>query len=403
MARSSFVPFLCALLVAGCTLLPSEAQPPPPDVLAPMVTQREIFTVRRGDIAVSLSLPVSFGAEQQSVLYFRTGGRLRKLAVVTGQRVATGDLLAELDAGDGPYELAQAEIALEKAWSDLDATRQQYGVVGNAETTDVARAQLDVQLAQLRLADLQGRAAAARMDAPAGTQAKSLSDELTQAEMNLEIALLDLEDARRRGQVAEAARVAELKDAELALRSAELRVEHLRAYLAGTRIHAPYNGLVVRLVAGEGDQVSPYAELLTLAGDGPVVARAVVDEMTIARFEPGQAAELFPNDGDPGPVNGKVVGVPHVSSGTRIVVVAPDESTNRLHVGRNGRAEVTVATRRDVLLVPRSALREYGGRQFVTLVQGESRQEVAIEIGLTNDRYAEVLSGLSEGARVVGR
>lgn len=83
--------------------------------------------------------------------------------------------------------------------------------------------------------------------------------------------------------------------------------------------------------------------------------------------------------------------------------MAPDTNSPRLRPGQNGRIEVILDAKEDALIVPQSAIRYFGGRAFVTVVEGESRREVAIRVGLENEQYVEVVEGLREGERVVGR
>jgi RND family efflux transporter MFP subunit len=323
---------LSTLSLTGCGLLPPEAEQPPVAVVAPQVTQREIFTVKRGSIAQKVSLNLSFGADRQASLYFKGGGRLKKLYAAPGQQVAAGALLAELEPGSLPYDLSMAEIDLEKARLSLEKARGRAGFV----------------------------------DAPSA---------------------------------------ADLKRLELDLAQAELRLQRQQGLLADTRLYAPFAGQVVSAGAAENDMVDAYKEVLLLAGEGAGLARAPVDDATAARLQVGQAAELFPADGDPSPVLAHVASVPAVGSAARekVALIAPDKASPRIRPGRNGKADVVVQSRENALLVPLSAIRSYGGRQFVTVVREGARQEVAVVTGIESDKYAEVLEGLNEGDQVVSR
>jgi len=324
--------FIGILLLSGCSMLPQEAEEPPIDVAAPVVTQREVTAAKRGSIESRLTLNVAFGAERQTALYFRNGGRLRKLHATPGQQVAEGALLAELEAGTLPYDISMAEIDLEKSRLSLDTLVARVGFVNAPTAADLRKAELDVQ-------------------------------------------------------------------------QVEMKLNRLREQLADTRIHAPFAGQVVTVSAAAGDQVDAYKELLTFAATGSTVARATVDDGSAVQLQAGQKVEIFPQDGDPTPIKGKVLSVPAVGSAARdkVAVVAPDAPSERLKVGRNGKVEVITQARQNALLVPASAVRTFGGRKFVTVVNDSGRQEVAIKVGLENDQYVEVLEGIKEGDRVVSR
>lgn len=320
------------LLLTGCGLLPPEAEEPVIDVPAPVVTQRETLEVKRGPVESSLKLNVAIGADKQSSLYFRTGGRVRKLHASPGQKVAAGALLAELEAGSLPYDIQGAEIDLERSRLKLEQARSRIGFVDGPKESD-------------------------------------------------------------------------LKNYELDLKQAELKLKRLQDQLAESRLYAPFAGTVVQSEIAEGDQASAYQSVMLFAAEGAVVARAVVDESQVVKLAPGQAVEIIPNDGNPTPIPGRVLSVPALGSraADRVAVFAPDEPSKRMVVGRNGQVEVVLQRKDDVLLVPISAIRTFSGRSFVTVINGETRKEVAIEVGLQGEQYAEVLSGLNEGDGVVSR
>lgn len=236
-------------------------------------------------------------------------------------------------------------------------------------------------------------------------EAGSLPYDIQGAEIDLERAQLKLQQARSRIGFVDGPREIELKQYELDLRQAELKLRRLNDQLAATRLYAPFAGEIVQSEVAEGDQASAYQSVMLFAAEGEVVARAPVDESQVVKLTPGQVVEIIPNDGNPTPIPGRVVSVPPLGSraADRVAVIAPDEPSKRMVVGRNGRVEIVLQRKEDVLLVPLSAIRTFSGRSFVTVVDGETRQEVAIEVGLQGEQYAEVVSGLSEGDKVVSR
>lgn len=321
---------LVALLLAGCGLLPQEAEEVTIDVAAPVVTQRETVTVTRGAIDSRITLNVAFGAELQQSLYTRSSGRIRHLYVTPGQRVVAGELLLEVEPGN---------------------------------------LHSDIELAQ----------------------------------MDLQTQLLTLERALARMGFVDAPSEADVLRYQNSVRTAEIKVERLQAQLADLRIYAPFAGEVVTVSAAEGAQADAYKEMILMAAQGRPVGRVTVDDQTAAALRVGQAVNIFPNDGDATPIAGTVKTVPIVGGLNRTLIIGADSDSPRLQVGRNGRIEIILDAKEDALIVPQSAIRLYGGRTFVTVVEGESRQEVAITLGLENEQYAEVKEGLREGQQVVGR
>jgi macrolide-specific efflux system membrane fusion protein len=317
-----------ALLISGCSLLPTEAELPPLQISTPVTTQREIVTLRRSSLAVQVELQGLFGSARQQSLYAQSGGRLKALHVQVGDRVQEGQLLAELEAG--------------------------------SLTFDLARAELNVQRRKLALSMVENR-----------------KDSLPAEQ---EMARLDLQEA-------------------------ELTLAQAREALAATQVVAPFAGTIISVTGTVGAELRPAQELLVLAGEGDLVMRAPVDPVTGAQLQVGQLARLYPNDGAQAPLLGRVAQVPPLGDGRTngSVLIALDEPSPRARPLLSGRVEVVVQEKADVLLLPKSAIKLYGGREFVTVVKGESRQEVAIKTGLDNGVMVEVLEGLEAGAQVVGR
>jgi RND family efflux transporter MFP subunit len=319
-----------AVLMSGCSLLPTEPALPPLDITTPVTTQREIVTVRRGPLALQTQLQVTFGAERQQALYTRSDGRLKTLHAQVGERVAEGAVLAELEAGSLTFDVARAELMVKRR--TLALTMLEHRKDPAATPEELAMARLDLQEAELILA-----------------QANEL--------------------------------------------------------LAATRVVAPFAGTIVSMAGKVGDEVKSFKDLIILAGAGGTVARAQADPATAAQIHVGQTVNLYPNDSDPTPLVGRVIETPSAANaGTNgPVVIAFDQSSPRARPGLSGRAEVVLQQKDEALLIPKSAIKTYGGMQFVTVVKGESRQEVAIETGLDNGVTVAVTKGLSAGDQVLGR
>lgn len=88
--------------------------------------------------------------------------------------------------------------------------------------------------------------------------------------------------------------------------------------------------------------------------------------------------------------------------------VAPPSSTEaqqlvaELRPGMSVQAEIVIANAENVLVVPIASIVESGAEQLVTRLNADGVEEVvAIETGLTDGLYVEVVSGLSEGDRIL--
>ena len=79
-----------------------------------------------------------------------------------------------------------------------------------------------------------------------------------------------------------------------------------------------------------------------------------------------------------------------------------DQSLSQdLPVGTGATVEVVGGKAQGVVLVPVSAIHESDGAHFVTIIQNGQKVKRTVEIGLKNDLYAEIKSGLEAGEIVV--
>jgi len=69
---------------------------------------------------------------------------------------------------------------------------------------------------------------------------------------------------------------------------------------------------------------------------------------------------------------------------------------NKLKIGTEVDVEIVIEQKDGVMLVEKDAVYEKSGKMYVTLINGNSSEEKEITTGIENDKYVEVLSGLSE-------
>ncbi len=150
----------------------------------------DAFRVRRGDLEVTLA--VSGVVEARAVdLAFPLPGRLRAV-VAEGQRVAAGQLLAELDAGELQADVAQARQA--RLAAEEERARARAQVEASVQELRRARAAVEAARAQVEQTRAAWAAARARLDE---LLASPREEDLRQAQAALEAARAAWEQARQ--------------------------------------------------------------------------------------------------------------------------------------------------------------------------------------------------------------
>lgn len=154
MKMSPWVPVLSLVLLAACSKTEAPREP---------VRSVKLMTVSRGVAQADHGYAGEIRARTESRLGFRVGGKLLQRPVDVGQRVAAGQLLAQLDAQDLALaaQASQAQIAAAQTQRDLAAADlkrfsdlKAQGFVSGAEI-ERRQATLDAADATLRQARAQ--------------------------------------------------------------------------------------------------------------------------------------------------------------------------------------------------------------------------------------------------------
>ncbi|UVK38842.1 biotin/lipoyl-binding protein [Mesorhizobium sp. AR10] len=187
-------------------------------------------------------------------------GRLATVAVIPGQHVHQGDLLAVLDNPELTAAVGEAKAAATSAKAQRDQ------VYSGARTEEVAIANQAIQMSQANL--LLAQQQYDRASALAGKDFAS-KQTLDTSSASLAKAKADLDLKRAQAAEASAGPTAEeraLADAQVAL--AEATVGDLQAQLDKTRLTAPTDGTIGIRVAEPGEIIDPGKPVMTMEADG---------------------------------------------------------------------------------------------------------------------------------------
>ncbi len=148
MKRSVLLLGSLAFLV-GCASAPTtQTAPTPSPKPVAAALDKPTYPVQRGTVVDQLQLSGRVGAVQQQDLSFTQDGHLKTLYITRTSVITAGQLLAELDLGELPNQLRQAQVGLQQAQLARDR--------------DVKKREFDAQRAQIDLADARAQLAALR-------------------------------------------------------------------------------------------------------------------------------------------------------------------------------------------------------------------------------------------------
>ncbi len=384
-----------------------------------------VEAIRTRDLEAIVSASGKIQPKRQVNISANTMGRVTRLAVEEGQRVKAGQFLLEIDPRQLEGQLLRGEASVAAAQSTLVQSR-----------TGVETAKVNLDLARQNLA----------------RQQELWKDGLTTKE-GLERAQNDL-----------AVRETDLKAREQEIQTREQQIKQEQASLSTTRynltqivINSPMDGLVTRRGIEEGETAvvgtmnNAGSVLLTIADMSLLEAEVEVDETDIPAVSLGQIAKVTIDAVPDRTFRGRVteIGNSPIQTTTQNtgqrqatnfkVVVTLEEEVPDVRPGFTCTAEITTATRKNVVSVPIQALavRELLFNEKGTLVReppprrrrgsseqaatptdpppGHTRKETEgvftlregravytpVKVGVAGEQYFEILEGLKAGDQVI--
>ncbi|MBI4476058.1 MAG: efflux RND transporter periplasmic adaptor subunit [Acidobacteria bacterium] len=388
LAISVALPVLIALGIAGYSTL---ARP------AVSIDASRLATVERGDLARSVVATGRIEPISKVEIKSKANGIIEKLRVEVGDRVRTGQVLAELDKENLSARLREARAALMATEANVRAAEAEF------EKNQVEAEGPEVDLARRNLARAE----------------KLYADHLV-SQQNLEEARTQLKVAENRKQAAATqlgvsqARVGRAR-AEVA--QAAAAVERAQEELENATIRSPLDGVVLARPVEVGSPVSSIlnmganATLVMVLGDiSRVYVKGEVDETDIGAVKLGQPARIRVETFKDRQFAGRVTQISPMGTKADNVVafdvkVSIDNPTGELLANMTANAEIVLEEHQRALVIPEMAIVYDAHRKpSVDVVDPGSdsgRRRVAIKIGISNGTRTEVLSGLSEGQKVV--
>lgn len=314
----------------------------------PLAIQKPTYEVQRGTIVQLENLIGRIGPVNTLSLSFGSDGRVDELNFSEGDMVNEGDLIAKYDyLGDLERDttlreiaVRRAEIGVERAQLYLDMTLENR----YAKDTEIQLKEWDLELAQLSYQELM----------------ISLGEQLESVE--------------------------------------------------AAKIIAPMDGMIIDSDIRVNQIFKAYDEIITLADvndtavlvDAYTVDSEELKEGMLVLMEVYNGSETY---------TGTIRQIPY-PYGTgpardidKHIYIDFDnpEDANKWEI--NDRFDITVEITRveDILWLPPQAIREFSGRTFVMVEEGDVQVSIDIKLGLTNGERTEILEGLEEGQIIIGQ
>lgn len=131
-----------------------------------------------------------------------------------------------------------------------------------------------------------------------------------------------------------------------------------------------------------------------------------VSEIDVSKIQPGQKATITLDSTPNETFTGTVMNVDRIGTVASGVTNYPinilfDTSVDQILPNMSATANVIIATKDNVLLVPTTAIQTQSGQDVIRVLNGTQVQNITVTTGLNSDTETEIVSGLSEGQTVV--
>ena len=329
-----------------------------------------------GDLEQSVLATGTLQAFKQVSVGAQASGQIKTLNVALGDSIKKGQLIAEIDAMKQQNDLRNTEAALLSA-----------------------EALLGSRQASLKQAELSFRREKELLAADASSR-----QTFEQAEATLGTSRADV------------------KTSEAQIAQARIAADTAQVNLSYTRILAPMDGVVVALVALQGQTVNANQNapvIIKLALLDTITVKAQISEADVVRVKPGQKVYFT------------ILGAPEKRYYTTLRSVEPAPDTivtdtattvntataiyynglldvpnpdGLLRISMTAQVYVVLNEAKDVIIIPSAAIEQTSrrGPASVRIVNAEGKAEKrVVKVGIDNNVNAQILEGLVVGDKVV--
>lgn len=348
--------------------------------------------------------------DRQKMLF--AGGAAAKQSVDTAQtnyKVAKAELelqkqnLSLVKEGATSEQMRQAEASYQQAQEGVrqaQATLTQ-AVAGRAQA-NVAQQEVVSAKAQLAQEEAALRTAQANLaQIPINAETTREAQEAVQA---AEAALVQAKANRAQLPVAQQ----NIAVAQAGVKSAQAQLEQAQVNLAYSRISSPVDGVVSKKLTNAGETVGPGAPLLEIVALDSVYFEAQISAGNISSILDGQPVRVSVPSVSKKPLQGfvsEIIPVADPASRQFRVRVTIPNSDKVLTPGAFARGVVTTRAIKNALAVPTDAIHQEEGKSVVYVVEGETGNlKIAkrqVTLGMEAEDKTQILSGLTEGERVI--
>lgn len=364
------------------------AQAEPPGVKV------KLATVETGTLEESSDLIASLQSRRSVTLQPRIQGQVSQIFVRSGDQVALGRPIMQVDAAEQQAAASGISAAAQVATAEVENARSTLRSLQAERLSNLSDVRLNQQDYQ-RYSSLAAQGAVSRQ---------------TQEQYNnrLQAARSSLGSINAQIQAQQAV----VSQAEKALLQAQANIKEQQVQLQYYRISAPLTGTVGDIPVKVGDFVNTSTPLTTITQNRPLEVNISVPIERSPQLRLGMPVEIMNAQGQRVGTSKVFFISPNVTNDTQSVLIKSlfDNSRDELRANQFARARV-IWNQRPGVLIPTTAVSRLAGETFVYVAQpkGQSPQgqpqliarQKPVKLGEIKGNNYQVLEGIQSGEKIV--
>lgn len=352
--------------------------------------------VTTGTISTNIEYASNLKPEKEVIVFPKAGGKVSTVNVNVGDKVSVGQTLFTLETTDYAAQLEQAQAGVSAASANLERTSDS-GFAQQLLQAEQVLGKLQIQYNTVkdsydRTQTLYSAEAVSKKELDdAASQYDAVTIDLKNAEDNLNLL------KSKSGPQA-------TKAAEAAVEQAQAGVNAVQNQIDNATITAPIAGVVSEKAVEVGQLASGQSGSVTVIDYSNLTAEINVPDKMLAQIQVGQSVQVDIN----ALPNKKIVGVidnisPNTSSKNNfyVVKVKIDNSNDDIKSGMFAKISLSAENKSNILMVPNETIKMENGVNYLYTVDNGEVKKIAIETGISNEKFTEITSSIEDGLDVI--
>ncbi len=346
--------------------------------------------VDRGTIEVSITASGKVVPLTEEIIISPISSRILEVYKNPGEKVAKGEAILKL-------ELASIETEYQKKIDEREMKKSKFSQFEVNTNGKLSELKMQERIREMQLRQIYTELKNEKYLDSIGA---STSDKVRQAELNYEVAKLELEDLK--GKIANESKNidAELRVQNLDLGIFDKSLSETQRLLKDARILSPLDATLTFVNNLIGSQVNAGAQIAIVSDLSRFKVEAEMADSYASRIAPGTKTIVKVGNEE---LEGSVLNiVPSSKNGIiNFTVILNNADNSKLRSGLKTDVYVMCEIRDDVLRIKNGAYYIGKGEYFLWVVDGKEAKRRKVQLGESNYNYVEVTDGLKEGEQVI--